>query len=82
MNPTSISFDDATKQTSRSRNLTTVLENIGKPARYVLPPGGTITCRKWRVCTDLKNAHAILCDSIVKIFLFELKGNRRFFNLQ
>ena len=65
-----------------SRTLTSLLENIAKPAWYVLQPGGTITCRKWRVCTDLKNAHAILCDSVVKIFLFELKGIRRFFTLR
>ena len=45
-----------------SGKLTSLLENIAKPAWYVLPPGGTITCRKWRVCTDLKNAHLFLCD--------------------
>ena len=65
-----------------SRKLNSLLENIAKSAWCVLQPGGTITCWKWRVCTDLKNAHAILCDSIVKIFLFESKGNRRFFTLR
>ena len=60
MNPTPINFDDATKQTSRSHNLTTLLENIGNPAWYVLPSGGMAACRKWRVCTDLKNAHVFV----------------------
>ena len=67
MNPTPISFDDATKQTSRSHNLTTLLENIGNPAWYVLPSGGTAACRKWRVCTDLKNAHVfvwLMCENV------------------
>ena len=60
MNPTPISFDDATKQISRSHNLTTLLENIGNPAWYVLLSGGTTACRKWRVCTDLKNARVFV----------------------
>ena len=34
------SLDDAMKQTSRSRTLTCVLENVAKPPWYILPPGG------------------------------------------
>ena len=34
------SLDDAIKQTSRSRTLTCVLENVAKPPWYILPPGG------------------------------------------
>ena len=42
--------------------MTTVLDNIAKPACYVLPSEGTTACRKWRVCTDLKNARLCVID--------------------
>ena len=62
-------------------NLTSVLDNIAKTAWYVLPPGSTTACWKWRVCIDLKNAHVFVCDWSVKTFLFESNGNRRFLTL-
>ena len=34
------SFNDAMKQTSRSRTLICVLENVAKPSWYILPPDG------------------------------------------
>ena len=45
------------KQTLRSHNISTLLENVTKPAWYVLPPGGTTAYRKWHVCTHMKYAH-------------------------
>ena len=56
------SFDVVIKQTSRSRKITTVLDNIAKPTCYVLPPSGTTACGKRHVCTELNNAHVFLCD--------------------
>ena len=54
-----VDFDGAIKQTSRSRILSSVLENIAKPARYVLPPGGR-TCICTKRAFDRVNASEIL----------------------
>ena len=35
-----VHFLSCNEQISRSRNVSSVLENMAKPARYVLPPGG------------------------------------------
>ena len=54
-----VDFLRCDEQTSRSHNLSSVLENMAKPARYVLPPDSR-TC----ICTnrafDRYNANEIL----------------------
>ena len=56
------------------KKISAVLENIAKTALCFLPQGCTIACRKWRVCTDLKIAHAFLWDWRVNMFLSNRKA--------